>query len=137
MMIKNYIKSYGTVFCYCMKTGERREMCVGGFEKDRKKQGTLKKLCPAKQYGLKCKYIDECTVKQGIRIDITQNQRVFCPIDRTSYKWGKYYKKRTAVERVNSRLDGFFGFEKHYLRGLRNMYYVCDGHWQGQDRSSR
>lgn len=82
---------------------------VCGFEKDRKEQGTLKKLCPAKQYGIQCAYMEKCQVKQGIRIDITQNQRAFCPIDRASYKWVRYYKKRTFVERVNGRLDELFG----------------------------
>ena len=42
-----------------METGAQREVCVGGFEKDRKKHGTLKKLCPAKQYGIECKYMNK------------------------------------------------------------------------------
>ena len=54
-------------------------MCVGGFEKDRKERGTLKKLCPAKHYGIECKYMNQCQIKQGFRIYITQDQRVFCP----------------------------------------------------------
>lgn len=123
---ENVIYDYkGSVSCICMKTGIQRQMCVGGFEKDRKEQGTLKKLCPAKQYGIDCKYMDKCPVKQGIRIDITQNQRVFSPIDRASYKWGKGYKKRTAVERVNGRIDESFGFEKHYIRGIKKMKTRC------------
>ena len=35
------------------------------------------------------------------------------------------YKKRTAVERVNSRLDVSFGFERHYIRGLQKMQLRC------------
>ena len=35
------------------------------------------------------------------------------------------YKKRTSVERVNSRLDVSFGFEKHYTRGLKEMRIRC------------
>ncbi len=35
------------------------------------------------------------------------------------------YKKRTAVERVNSRLDVSFGFEQHYIRGLMKMKLRC------------
>jgi len=34
---------------------------------------------------------------------------------------GRAYKKRSAVERVNSRVDGPFGFEKHFIRGLGKM----------------
>jgi hypothetical protein len=28
----------GNVYCVCMETGTQREMCVGGFEKDRRKR---------------------------------------------------------------------------------------------------
>ena len=35
------------------------------------------------------------------------------------------YKKRTAVERVNSRLDVSFGFEQHYIRGIKKMELRC------------
>lgn len=31
------------------------------------------------------------------------------------------YKKRTAVERINSRLDTSFGFENHFIRGQAKM----------------
>lgn len=123
---ENVIYDYkGTVYCVCMETGKEREMCVGGFEKDRKSHGTLKKLCPAKHYGIECKYIDKCQVKQGIRIDIDIDRRIFTPIDRASYKWKRTYNKRTSVERVNSRLDESFGFEKHYIRGIKKMRVRC------------
>ena len=42
-----------------------------------------------------------------------------------SYKWKSIYKKRTAVERVNSRLDVSFGFEQHYIRGIKKMELRC------------
>ena len=29
------------------------------------------------------------------------------------------YDKRTSVERVNSRIEVSFGFERHYIRGLK------------------
>ncbi len=123
---ENVIYNYkGDVYCVCMETGTQREMIVGDFEKDRKKHGTLKKLCPAKQYGIKCKHMEKCHVKQGIRIDIESDRRIFTPIDRASYKWDKCYKKRTSVERVNSRLDVSFGFEKHYIRGIKKMKVRC------------
>jgi len=123
---ENVIYNYkGNVYCVCMETGIEREMCVGGFEKDRKSHGTLRKLCPAKQYGIECKYMDKCKVKQGIRIDIEEDRRIFTPIDRASYKWERTYDKRPSVERVNSRLDESYGFEKHYIRGLRKMNIRC------------
>ena len=108
----------GTIYCHCPFTNAEREMVNGGFEKDR---DTLKKLCPAKQYGITCEGALECPVKQGIRIRLNENRRLFTPIDRASYKWEREYNKRTAVERVNSRLDVSFGFENHTIRGLKKM----------------
>lgn len=97
-------------------------MANGGFEKDR---GTLKKLCPAKQYGLTCEGAAECPEAQGIQISLEEDRRIFTPIDRSSYKWKRAYNKRTAVERVNSRLDVSFGFENHTIRGMEKMKVKC------------
>ena len=44
---------------------------------------------------------------------------------RSSYKWKMLYDKRTSVERVNSRIDVSFGFERHYIRGLQKMKLRC------------
>jgi len=43
----------------------------------------------------------------------------------SSYAWKRAYKKRTSVERVNSRLDVFFNFENHTVRGLAKMKVRC------------
>ena len=120
---ENVVYNYkGNVYCYCLETGEKREMCCGGFEGDRK---ALKKLCPAKQYGIKCKCKERCPVNRGIRIKLDTDRRIFTPIDRSSYKWKREYNKRPSVERVNSRLDESFGFEKHYIRGKAKMKVRC------------
>lgn len=112
----------GTVYCFCPEMGTQREMSNGGFEKDR---NTLKKLCPAKQYGIDCKGQGQCPVAQGIRIPLSEDRRIFTPIDRASYKWEKEYDKRTSVERVNSRLDVSFCFELHTIRGMNKMKMRC------------
>lgn len=120
---ENVVYDYkGTIYCVCPQTGKQREMLNGGFEKDR---NTLKKLCPAKQMGINCKGQAQCPVKQGIRIPLALDRRIFTPIDRASYKWEKEYDKRTAVERVNSRLDVSFGFELHTIRGMAKMKLRC------------
>lgn len=120
---ENVVYDYkGTVSCVCPETGKQREMCNGGFEKDR---NTLKKLCPAKQMGITCAGAAQCPVAQGIRIPLSVDRRVFTPIDRASYKWEKEYAKRTSVERVNSRLDVSFGFELHTIRGITKMKIRC------------
>ena len=103
---------------FCMQSGKEYTMGYGGFEKDRM---TLKYCCPAKQYGIKCMWQEKCKVKSGIRIQLKKDRRIFTPLARSSYKWKTEYKKRTAVERVNSRIDNVYCFEKHFIRGLKKM----------------
>lgn len=38
-----------------------------------------------------------------------------------SKSWTREYKHRTAVERVNSHIDGAYGFERHYIRGMNKV----------------
>jgi len=109
----------GTVYCICPKTGEQRPMAYGGFEKDRM---ALKYICPARAYGLTCSGSPECGhAMKSERISLEIDRRIFTPVARSSYAWERDYKKRTAVERVNSRLDVSFGFEKHFIRGQKKM----------------
>ena len=112
----------GNVFCHCPSTGIEREMACGGFDKDR---NTIRKLCPAKQYGMNCEGMGKCPVVNGVRIPLSEDRRIFTPIDRASYKWKREYNKRTAVERVNSRIDQVFGFENHTIRGIKKMTVRC------------
>ena len=93
-------------------------MSNGGFEEARH---TLKKRCPVRFAGVSCTGQDQCPVAQGLRIPLETDRRVFTPLDRDSYKWEREYDHRTAVERVNSRLDVSFGFEVHTIRGLKKM----------------
>ena len=108
----------GQVFCHDPVNGVEREMSHGGFEKDRQ---TLKKRCPAQTAGTTCAGQAQCPVASGLRIPLKTDRRVFTPIDRASYQWDREYKHRTAVERVNSRLDVSLGFELHTIRGLQKM----------------
>lgn len=113
----------GTVFCHCPLTWEKRPMAFGGFEKDR---GALKYRCPGKYYGLTCAGRDRCAVSDHVRIPIRSHRRIFTPLARGSYRWKGLYRKRSAVERVNSRLDESFQFEKHFIRGRAKMRLRCD-----------
>jgi hypothetical protein len=109
----------GAVYCICPKTGEQRRMAYGGFEKDRM---VLKYICPVRAYGLRCSGSPECGhAMKSERISLEIDRRIFTPVSRSSYAWERGYKKRTAVERVNSRLDVSFGFEKHFIRGQKKM----------------
>lgn len=120
---ENVVYDYrGTVSCVCPRTGTERQMAYGGFEKDR---GTLKYRCPAEHYGYECVGKDRCSVGKAVRVGIEQERRVFTPLPRHSLKWKRLYDMRTAVERVNSRLDVSFGFENHAIRGLKKMQTRC------------
>ena len=117
----------GQVFCHCPKTEEQRELVSCGFEKDR---GTLKFRCPAAYYEYECKGREECEkcsplgvgeYGRVVRVPIGLDRRIFTPINRSTKQWGKDYKKRTSVERVNGRIDQVLGFEHHTIRGKDKM----------------
>ena len=55
------------------------------------------------------------------KIYISYDERIFLPIARDSEKFKKLYKGRTAVERLNGRLDRDYMFEGHCIRGLKKM----------------
>lgn len=59
--------------------------------------------------------------KKIYKIYINYDERIFLPIARDSDKFKKIYKGRTAVERINGRLDRDYKFEKHFIRGLKKM----------------
>jgi len=116
---------HGQVSCVCPKTGEQRSMMLAGFEKERQ---TLKYRCPASAYDFVCKGRTECEAKSAvgsygriIRVPLSVDRRIFTPIARPSDKWAREYKTRTAVERVNSRIDQVLGFERHFIRGEQKM----------------
>ena len=98
-----------------------------GFEKER---GTLKFRCPAAAFGLECKNREAChcapLVREGeygrvVRVPLERDRRIFLPAHRHSQGFQKGYNKRTAVERVNSRIDQVYGFEHHFARGKKKV----------------
>ena len=114
----------GSVYCVCMETGEVRPMAYGGFERSRE---SLKYRCPRAAYGLQCQSVSECGAGNYgpygriVRIPLERNRRIFVPPARSSYTFEREYKKRSSVERVNSRIQCNFGFEHHFVRGLAKM----------------
>jgi IS5 family transposase len=121
----------GRVYCTCPSErrdqDEMRELAFVGFEKER---NTLKYRCPASAFGFECAGRAECEklspVGVGdfgriVRVPLDLDRRIFTPIARHTAKWKKAYKRRTAVERVNSRIDQVLGFEHHTIRGKMKM----------------
>jgi hypothetical protein len=120
---ENVLYDYrGTVSSVSPKSGTQREMAYGGFERDRM---TVKYRCPAQHYCYPCAGVGRCELGKAVRIPLEEDRRVFTPLARSSLKWERCYDRRTAVERVNSRLDVSVGFEKHTIRGLKKMSTGC------------
>jgi hypothetical protein len=117
----------GSVYCHCPLSDERREMAFSGLEKER---GCLKYRCPAAAYQLECAGREECARAAGakpgpwgriVRIPLERDRRIFTPLARGTPSWTKHYARRTAAERVNSRIDRVYGFEEHFIRGRAKM----------------
>jgi len=116
----------GSVFCVRQSASDARQvevvpMVFYGFERDR---GTLKYRCPAAVYGYECSERKVCSWSdygRVVRVPLGLDRRRFVPVPRSTYKWRRLYRGRTAVERVNSRLDVSFGFERHFIRGIKKM----------------
>lgn len=113
----------GKISCICPLTGEQRHLVPWGFEADR---GTLEYRCPAVAFDFECRGRDQCMGAQTqygriVRVNIADDRHMFTPIPRDSDAWQTAYDRRSAVERVNSRLDHLLGFEHHNIRGLEKM----------------
>ena len=67
-------------------------------------------------------------VSDAVRIRLDEDRRVFTPVAWSSYVWQDYYDQRSAVERVNSRLAGGFGFERRASAGWRRC--GCASPWR-------
>lgn len=59
-------------------------------------------------------------------IDVNYDQRIFTSVARDSKKWKKLYNKRTALERINGRMDRDFNLENHKVRGLKKATVMID-----------
>jgi hypothetical protein len=118
----------GSVHCICPHTGDQRDLAFQGFEADR---NTLKYRCPAAAYGLDCKGRAQCCqageVNPGdygriVRIGLDDHdRRIFVPTPHGSPSWRRGYHRRSALERINNRIDNSFGFERHFIRGRAKM----------------
>lgn len=114
----------GEVCCLCPRTGRQRPMAFQGFEA---KRGALKYRCTAAAYGDFCQGRQLCYRAAGtragangriVRIPLaTRDRRIFTPTPYASPSWKRGYRRRSALERIDSRLDNDFGFERHFLSG--------------------
>jgi hypothetical protein len=115
---RRYYDENGEVYCYSAGLCERHRMIPIGYDSERDAQ---RFRCPVAHYGASCGESCACTLPKTIRVPLGTDRRVFTRVGRTTCKWGRLYAGRTAVERVNSRLDVSFGFETRRVRGKKKM----------------
>jgi len=116
-----YYNERGEVFCYSPERGDRHTMRPAGYDAER---DALRMKCPVKMYGATCREAATCRLCKMIRIPLSTDERIFTQVARPSYKWERKYNKRSAVERIFSRLDVSFGFETKRIRGMEKMEIV-------------
>ena len=102
-------------------------MAFWGFEAQR---DSLKYRCPAAARGFTCRGRAECEkmaphgptgTGRIVRVPLDFNRRIFTPIPPGHPHMEQAVCPAYAVERVNSRIDGCFGFERHTIRGIKKM----------------
>ena len=123
----------GELSCVCPETGEQRGMAFEGFERDRE---TLKYRCPAAAGGFDCAGRAACLKMGGskagdygrvVRIPLaTADRRIFTPTPWGSPSWQRGCNRRSALERINSRIDRMYGMESHFVRGRERMELRCN-----------
>ena len=55
------------------------------------------------------------------RVKLDKNRRIFTPTPRHTVTWQKGYNQCTSLERIFSRFDQGYRFERHYIRGKVKM----------------
>lgn len=115
----------GTVYCYDRVSQPivRHPMSYIGYEPERE---TLKYRCPAKHEGWTCPMSDVCNAGKSygmtVRVPREIDLRRFPSLPRSTKKFERLYKGRTAVERVNGRLKVFWGVDDGNVRGSRRFH---------------
>lgn len=89
---------------------------------DRKKG--VKYVCPHKARKIKCPLQQKCTLKV-VWVRPLWEYRQYCTIPRDSEEWVEIYSKRTAVERVFSKLKEHRRLNSHCHRGLAKVRLHC------------
>ena len=113
------------------RTGRARDCAWWPLRALRRAGGTLKYRGPASAHGFARQGRARCPRGAGVkdsacgrvvRIALKDHDRhIFTPAPWGSLSWRREYKRRTALERINSRLDSSFGFEHHFIRGAAEM----------------
>lgn len=88
-----------------------------------KKKG-MKYICPDKAGKLTCPLSQKCSLRV-VWIRPLWEYRRYCTIPRDSEEWAEVYSKRSAIERVYSRLIDHRRLNSHCHRGLAKIRLHC------------
>ena len=101
------------------------------FQGYEKKSGALKWVCPAEAFEFDCQGRAECyrlgQVAAGAKSRVVRtkedadNLRQRPALPPSTLKWKRLHRKRSAMERINSRMADGFMLHSHYLRGKQSM----------------
>jgi hypothetical protein len=92
--------------------------------KDHDKKKGLRYVCAYRAGKADCPLYGQCTLKV-VWIRPFWEYRKLCSIPRDSQEWNAIYSKRTAVERVNSKLKEHRRLNSHCHRGLAKVRLHC------------
>ncbi len=116
----------GRIRCYPPGRSQAWQMVYASYDRERDAQ---KWRCPAAYYGMKCRGQGRCCSASDygrvVWVKRQWDRRTFTPVARASLKFERLYKKRSAVERVNSRMGGGYGLDHHFIRGQAKMRLRC------------
>ena len=114
------------LYCRCSKGGRIRPMHYQGYEKC-----TLKRVCSAAAFEIYCQGRSECyrlgEVTAGAKSRLVRtkveadNFRQRPALPPSTLKWKRLYRKRSAMERINSRVADGFMLHSHDLCGKQSM----------------
>ena len=116
----------GDLNCRCPDSGRIRPMHFQGYEKS-----SLKRVCPAAAFEIDCQgrieryRLGEVATGAKSRVVRTEmeadNLRQRPALPPSTSKWKRLYRKRSALERINSRVADGFMLHSHDLRGKQSM----------------
>lgn len=102
--------------------------CPGGFSliyRSWDKNKGLQYRCPHKAGRVNCIFASMCQLKTVWVRPVHDYRRFGYRISRSSDAWRELYHKRTAIERVNSRLKDKRRLDSHCFRGLEKIDLHC------------
>lgn len=105
----------------------QRPICPGGLPlvHRRKVRGQNEWGCPAKLGKAKCPLPEKCPLKVALIHPEHDYRRFGYHIPRTHPEWQELYNKRSAVERVFSRLKDKRRLDSHCFRGFQKINLHC------------